>query len=163
MVRGESTMKFIKQTLLAAALVSMSSLAFADSFHVTAEKAGNAHVAALDFSNDSNKAVGFEFKLKIPAGATVDTSKMFSELPASHQGAGSYNEAEGYVVGMVFSDSNEALPAGLVRIGTVSAKGKGMKGVPFEVIKFLSADVNGKEIQSSAKVIRDGAPEANAK
>ena len=155
-------MKFIKQTLLAAALVSMSGFAAADNVTVTVEKAGNAHVAALDMQNDG-AAVGFQFKLKVPAGATVDTSRMFSELPATHHGAVNYLQEEGYVVGVVTSDTNQALPTGLVRIGTISAKGKGMKGAPFEVMQFISADVNGNEIKSSAKVIRDGNVEAGAK
>ena len=155
-------MKLIKQTLLAAALVSMSALAAADQVIVNAAKAGNAHVASLDFMNDG-KAVGFQFKLKVPAGATVDTSRMFAELPATHHGAVNYLQEQGVVIGIVTSDTNQALPAGLVRVGTISAKGKGMKEAPFEVAQFISADVNGNEIKSSAKVIRDGNEEAQAK
>ena len=143
----------IKMAVLSAAIFSGS--AMADELLVTssAAKGGNANAVALDYDS-SGSATGLEFKLTVPKGASVDTSKCLAQLPKSHAGVCKYNAEAGVVIGMVFSDTNALLPKGLISIGTVSAQGKGAADA-FKVQHFLAADVNGQNIGATAKESRE--------
>ena len=141
----------LTQTLGLAALCAASFGAMADELVVTTEKAGSANVAALDYVS-SGRATGLEFKLKVPSDAKVNTSKCLSQLPKTHAGVCSFNQVEGYVVGMVFSDANALLPSGVVPIGTISVSAKGANA--FEVMHFLAADAGAQRIEATAKVMR---------
>lgn len=86
-------------------------------------KRGTSSVLALDFLS-SGDATAFEFEVKAPKGAIVDTKYCVSELPPSHVGACQFNKDQGSVVVMVYSNSNTALPDGVISIGRLSFSGK---------------------------------------
>ena len=146
--------KIIKLAALSTAVVFAGSAA-ADELLVTssAAKGGNANAVALDYQS-SGAATGLEFKLTVPKGAQVDTSKCLSQVPKSHTGVCAYSSEAGIVTGMVFSDNNDLLPKGLVSIGTISVKGKGAADA-FKVQHFLAADANGQNIGATAKESRE--------
>lgn len=148
-------MKLTNNLVLASILVLSSGAVLADELVVTTEKSGRANVAALDYVS-SGRATGLEFKLKVPQDAAVDTSKCMGQLPKTHAGVCTFNNVEGYVVGMVFSDSNVLLPKGLVSIGTISVSAKGSVADAFEVLHFLAADDAAQRIEATAKVMRAG-------
>lgn len=150
-------MKLINKTLIAVALAAVSSFASADNFDVITAKSGNGHAMGLEYTSGGT-AVGLQFKIKVPEGAVVDTSNALSGVKqwgTDHQFVVKYNDVEHYVVGMVFSDTNQAIPRGTFNLGTLSAKTKGNKGDQFEVIEFISADVNAKAIPSTSKMSRE--------
>lgn len=110
----------------------------------TNSKSGSSFVA-LDFVN-SGEATAFEFEVVVPAGVKVDTSACVSELPATHAGACKFNEKNGRVVVMVFSDTNALLPEGVVPIGRLGFSGQQLDAIKAENI--LVSDVNAKKLDA---------------
>lgn len=148
-------MKTISKFAIATVLAVSSAAVVADELVVTTEKSGRANVAGLDYVS-SGRATGLEFRLKVPNDATVDTSKCLAQIPKSHAGVCKFNNVEGYVVGMVFSDTNALLPKGLVSIGSITVTSKAPITDAFEVLHFLAADVSAQPIEAAAKVMREG-------
>lgn len=102
---------------------------------------------ALDFMS-AGEVTTFEFEVSIPKGAVVDTTQCTAELPASHTGACGYNEKNGRVVVMVYSNTLTALPQGLVSIGKLAVSGKGTRGI--NVQNVLVSDKNSKALDARA-------------
>ncbi|MEZ5463864.1 MAG: hypothetical protein R3F22_01295 [Lysobacteraceae bacterium] len=110
---------------------------------------------ALDFATDGN-ATALQFEISLPKGVSadqVDLSACTADLPKTHGGA--CNVAKGKIIGLVFSDSNELLPAGVVSIGRISFRGSNAKVGAMQVTKFLVSDANANQLE--AKVMVDGA------
>ena len=152
-------MNIFAKSALIALLAGMATVATAasdkrasDELFVTSAKAGRGGAVSIDFDNRAGAAVGFEFKIKVPTDAKVNTSNCLADLPKSHTGVCMFNHIEGYVLGMVFSDSNELLPKGMVPVGRVLIRA-GKQPVDVKVEHFLAADANAKKIESSAKVL----------
>lgn len=138
---------------LAVALVAlgMTSVATADELLVTQQKRGGSYAIALDYVSDG-KAAAFDFKISIPGGeeAKVDLSQCAKALPKTHTGACSF--AKGQVIGLIYNDTNEPMPAGVHKLGTIYVSTKA-EGVP-KVTHFLAADASAQKIESK---IRDSA------
>ena len=114
---------------------------------------------ALDFATDGN-ATALQFEIALPKGISadqVDLSACTADLPKTHGGA--CNVAKGKIIGLVFSDSNEVLPAGVVSIGRISINGSNGKAAALEVTKFLVSDAQANQLE--AKVVVDGAASAD--
>lgn len=139
----------------ASAILSIvSSTAVADELLVTAGNAKGRSSVALDFSTNG-EAVAFQFNIKLPEGITadqVDLKSCVSELPKSH--AGQCSVAKGEVIGLVYSDQNVKIPAGLVSVGHISFNGNVQKDLV--VSQFLVSDAAANPINSSAKVVASG-------
>jgi hypothetical protein len=146
--------------ILVAAALALGFLgsARAEQLLVTPSKSGNSYVASLDLVS-SGKATGLEFHMTVPglasSKAKIDVSRCASELPAGF--AGQCSIAKGQVIGLVYSDSNALLPAGVVKIGTISISGaaeaKGNAAEQFKVISVLAADAKAIAIPTTAEVI----------
>ena len=130
-------------------LVSGSALAAGDSLIITGEKAKGGTVIALDYSS-TGMATGIQFIIAIPGGekAKVNLGNCLKGLPKSHGSV--CNFAKGQVVGMVFSDTNALLPAGMLSFGTITVSGAAA-GNP-EVISFVAADPQGNRIAAGIEL-----------
>ena len=135
--------KFI--TIAALSLASVS-VAHADQLVFSAEKSGGARVAALDYVS-SGDAVGFDFKIDVPggAGAIVNLKSCVAALPKSHSGQCAF--AKGQIIGIVYSDSNEALPKGIISIGSVSVQTKVVGDL--SVASFTAVNKDGISVEST--------------
>jgi len=133
----------MKKLIVAAILLASGAASAADTLIVTGEKAKGGTVIALDYSS-SGLASGVQFKIAIPGGekAKVNLGSCLKALPASHGGACSF--AKGYVIGLVYSDSNATLPAGMLSFGSVGIVGAAA-GNP-EVVEFIAADPQANKI-----------------
>lgn len=136
------------------ALAAMSTAAFADELLVTSENAKGRSSVALDFATDGN-AVGLQFNIKLPEGISasqVDTKSCVADLPKSHSGACRVTKSE--IIGLVFSDENAKLPAGLVSVGRLSFNGSVQKNL--EVSQILVSDADANPIRATTKVVANG-------
>ena len=115
----------------------------------------NTTKVALDFVSEGD-ATAFEFEVTIPKGAKVDTTKCTSELPSTHSGACAFNEKNGRVVVMVYSNSLTPLANGVSPIGSLIISGKSSKNI--SVQNILVSDKNSSSLQA-----RTSAFSANAK
>lgn len=131
--------------LLIPALALMVSPAFADELLVTSAGKGGAQAIAVDYVS-SGQAVAFDFRIQVPGGekAKVDLSGCMAGLPKSHTGQCSF--VNGMVIGFAYNDTNEALPAGVFKVGTVRVSST-VAGKP-EVVHFLAADRDANKIDS---------------
>jgi hypothetical protein len=139
--------------LIAVAIMLASGVASAnDTLLVTGEKAKGGTVIALDYAS-SGAASGVQFKIAVPGGekAKVNLSGCLKALPSSHGGACSF--AKGMVIGIVYSDSNALLPAGMLSFGTIGVSG-GAAGSP-EVVEFIAADAQANKIASNVELGSD--------
>ncbi|MBB5207324.1 hypothetical protein [Chiayiivirga flava] len=137
-----------------AVLAMVSTSAFSDELLVTSGSAKGRSSHALDFSTNG-EAVGFQFNIRLPEGISpeqVNVKSCVAELPKSHSGQCRVNKNE--IVGLVFSDSNEKLPAGLVSVGRISFDGNVQKGL--EISQFLVSDANANPIRATTKVVGNG-------
>jgi hypothetical protein len=145
-------MKTIKLAVMGAAL----SLGFAgtvsasDTLILTGEKAGNGTAVALDFSSSGN-ATAVEFRIAVAEGesAKVNLRNCLQSLPKTHGGQCTF--AKGQVIGLVFSDSNELLPAGMLSFGSV---GIGTKVQP-SLTLLTVVDAKGEKLQTSVELGSD--------
>lgn len=143
----------MKKSILVSMMLLASSVASAsDTLIVTGEKAKGGTVVALDFAS-SGAATGLQFKIAVPGGekAKVGLGGCLKGLPATHGGA--CNFTKGIVVGIVYSDTNAPLPAGVVSLGTISISGAAA-GAP-EVVEFIAADPQANKISSSVELGSD--------
>lgn len=140
-------------TLAVAAVNALvSPVAQADELLVTMAKSGRGGAVSVDFDNRTGTAVGFEFKIAVPTDAKVDTRQCLSDLPKTHTGVCVFNNIEGYVVAMVFSNVNKALPQGVVSVGHFTVRA-GTQPLNVKVLHFLAADVDAKETATTTKVV----------
>jgi len=146
----------ISKSFLAAGLaLVMAAPAYANEVLLTQGEAKSAGQVALDFVN-SGQATAFEFEIVVPRGATVDTKSCLSEIPSSHTGACRFDEKNGRVIVMVYSNSNELLPEGVVPLGRINVSG----GARAKVQNVLVSDVSGKPL--AAKGVDAAKPAASA-
>lgn len=142
------------RNLTAAIVLSLFATAAvaSDALVVTGEKAKGGTAIALDYSS-SGAASGFEFKIAIPGGekAKVNLNGCLKGLPSSH--AGACNFAKGQVIGMVYSDSNALLPAGMLSLGTIAVSGT--SGQSPSVVHFLAADAAGNRLATDVEIGSD--------
>lgn len=130
---------------LVALSVASVSVAHADQLVFSAEKAGGARVAALDYVSNG-EAVAFEFRIDVPGGAaaSVDLKSCVASLPKSHSGQCSF--AKGQIIGLVYSDTNALLPKGIISIGKVSIQSK-VAG-DLSVAMFNAVNAEGVSVES---------------
>lgn len=135
--------KFI--SILALSVVSMSA-ANADQLVFSAEKSGRSGVAALDYVSNGD-AVSFMFRIDVPGGANakVDLKSCVSSLPKSHAGQCSF--ANGQIIGLVYSDTNERLPKGIISVGKVSVQSAAAGNL--SVAHFEAVNIDGVKVESS--------------
>lgn len=143
----------MKNFILAASMLFASSQAFAanDSLIVTGEKAKGGTAIAIDYMS-SGMATGLQFNIAVPGGdkAKVNLGNCLKSLPSTHGAV--CNFAKGQVIGMVFSDTNALLPAGMLSLGTIAVSGA--QGHP-EIISFVAADAQGNRIPASVELGSD--------
>ena len=142
----------MKKLILASMLIASGAASAADTLVVTGEKAKGGTVIALDYSS-SGLASGVQFKIAVPGGekAKVTLNGCLKALPSSHGGACSF--AKGYVIGLVYSDSNALLPAGMLSFGSIGVLGGGA-GTP-EVVEFIAADAQANKISANVELGSD--------
>lgn len=136
----------MRKLLILIALGAASvSVAHADQLVFSAEKSGGARVAALDYVSNGD-AVAFDFRIDVPGGAeaTVDLKSCVVSLPKSHAGQCSF--AKGQIIGIVYSDSNERLPKGIISIGKVSVQSAAAGDL--SVAHFNAVNIDGMTIES---------------
>jgi hypothetical protein len=135
-----------KNFIAAVAAVALAGPAAADQLVFSAEKAGGARVAALDYVSEGT-ATAFEFRINVPGGdaASVDLSRCVSSLPKSHVGQCSF--VKGQIIGIVYSDTNELLPKGVLPIGQISVVTKAVGDL--SVALFNAVDKAGESISST--------------
>mgnify|MGYP000157880257 CR=1 FL=1 len=135
--------KLISIIALSAASVSV---AYADQLVFSADKAGGARAAAIDYVSNGD-AVAFEFRINVPGGeaASVNLKSCVASLPKSHAGQCSF--AKGQVIGIVYSDTNERLPKGIISVGKISVQSK-VEG-DLSVASFTSVNREGVSIESN--------------
>ncbi len=127
----------------------------ADELLVTsgAAKAKVGHTYAIDFMS-SGEAVALQFNIKIPKGvrdSQIDLSACVADLPKSH--AGQCKVAKGHIVGLVYSDTNEALPAGLVSVGRISMNASLVKNQQkLQFTEFLVSNSKAQPVESTVTV-----------
>lgn len=130
---------------VAASLLVFSAGVSANEVVSTVGKAKGGQMA-LDFMN-SGGVTALEFEVVVPKGVKVDTSKCVSELPSSHVGACRFNEKNGRVVVMVYSNDTALLPEGMVSIGRLQGGGIGNASVR----NLLISNVKGESVASTSK------------
>lgn len=133
-----------KLAVVSLAVAGTSSVLAADLI-VTHSAGKRGMIASIDLSTEGN-ASAFEFRLSIPKGVKTDVSKCVAEVPKSHQAQCVAKEGE--IHGMVWSNSNEKLPSGIVSVGTVSFGG----AQPAQLIEVLVADANAQPIHAKATI-----------
>lgn len=135
--------KFIYTIALCAASVSV---AHADQLIFSAEKSGGSRVAAIDYVSNGD-AVAFQFNIDVPGGteASVNLKSCVAALPKSHAGQCSF--AKGQIIGIVYSDTNEFLPKGVINVGTVSVQSKGAGDLA--VASFVAVNRDGAPVESN--------------
>lgn len=116
-----------------------------------AEKAGNR--VAIDLIAAKPYA-GFEFVVKVPAGATVNTSSCVSDLPKGLDGACRFRAESNSVKFFVFMPAAGEMPAGNVRVGSLGISSKGAVATALEVTEIRFADGNGEIREASAIVAK---------
>lgn len=141
-------MKAVNTLLMSLAMLAGSTYAVADDLLVTSAKAGAITSVALDVAT-GGESVALEMNITIPAGAKVDLTSCVAQLPKSHGGVCNY--VNGKVILLVFSDSNEPLPAGVVSIGTVKIVGGDASGI--SVTKFEAFNRDAVSLATSVKTI----------
>jgi hypothetical protein len=136
-------MKLITTAVLGLVL---SASAFSDELLVSAAKAKSSEALAFDYVSEGS-AVAFDFKVKVDAtdASQIDLSKCVAGLPKSHTGQCSF--AKGMVIVMVYNDTNEALPKGVLNIGSVSVRG----GSASSVVSFTAVDKSANNVKSSVR------------
>lgn len=143
-------MKIKFAMLMGAAAALGCSAAMADELLVTSEAGKGRSMMALDLATNG-QAVGIQAKIALPKGvdaSKVDLSGCLSDLPSSHKG--NCVMLDGQVLVLVYSDSNEPLPAGVVSIGRVGFAGG--KGGELAVTEFLVSDANANPLPATHKV-----------
>lgn len=142
----------MKKLIVAAILLASGVASANDTLIVTGEKAKGGTVIALDYAS-SGAATGVQFKIAVPGGemAKVNLNGCLKALPAGHGGACSF--AKGMVIGIVYSDSNALLPAGMLSFGSIGISG-GAGGNP-EVVEFIAADAQGNKIGAGVELGSD--------
>lgn len=138
-------MNMIRFGIAAALIGGMAAGAQANEILVTgaAAKGGAGGHVALDFVSDGN-ATAFEFEVPVPAGAKVNTAKCLSELPATHTGGCKFNEKNNAVVVIVYSNQNDALPGGVVPIGSLAVSG--VQAAELRAEKVLVSNPQGESV-----------------
>ena len=134
--------KFI--SILALSVASIS-VAHADQLVFSTEKSGGARTAALDYVSNGD-AVSFLFRIDVPGGAdaSVNLKSCVAALPKSH--VGQCNFAKGQIIGLVYSDTNERLPKGIISVGSVSVK-SAVAG-DLSISHFEAVNIDGITIES---------------
>lgn len=129
---------------VAVSIASMS-VAHADQLVFSAEKSGNNRIAALDYVSDGD-AVSFLFRIDVPGGtaARVNLKSCVASLPKSH--AGQCNFSNGQIIGLVYSDTNERLPKGIISVGQISTVSD-VAG-DLKVAHFEAANGNGEMLEA---------------
>jgi len=135
-----------------AGLLLLSGGAMADQLLVTESAKGASRAVGIDYVS-SGSAVAFDFRIAIPGGesARVDLSKCVADLPKSHSGQCSF--VKGEVIGVVYNDSNLALPKGALRVGSISINT--ISPDKASVAHFLAADKDANKIESTTFVSAD--------
>lgn len=135
--------KFIS---IVALCVGSVSVAHADQLVFSAEKSGGSRVAAIDYVS-SGDATSFVFKINVPGGAdaVVNLKSCVAALPKSHAGQCSF--AKGQIIGLVYSDTNENLPKGIISVGSVSVQSK-VAG-DLSVAEFTAVNKDGISVEST--------------
>jgi len=147
-------MKTTNSVLLAVALAagSVGSAFAADTLILTGEKSakGGGTAVALDFAS-SGSATALEFRITVAEGegAKVNLKNCLKGLPSTHGGQCTF--AKGQVIGLVFSDTNALLPAGILSLGSV---GIGSATEPALTL-FTVVDAKGEELQTSVELGSD--------
>lgn len=134
---------FISIIALCAASVSV---AHADQLVFSAEKSGGARVAAIDYVSNGT-AVAFQFKINVPGAseASINLKSCVAALPKSH--AGQCAVVKDGIIGMVFSDTNELLPKGVISVGSISVQSK-VAG-DLSVASFLAVNHQGEPVEAT--------------
>lgn len=149
-------MKGFYRSLVVVAVSMFACSAMADDLIITSAKSIKNNTHSLDIVN-SGQAVAFQFEMILPKGLSpkqVDLTQCLSELPRTHHGSCSITA--GKIIGFAYSDSNKALPAGMVPVGRVVINGtsKARNSGALKISQFLLSDANAQPIETS--VIGDG-------
>jgi hypothetical protein len=139
--------RFKMKKIIAIAILALTgSAAQADELLMTSSAAGRAQAVGIDYVS-SGKAVAFDFKIRVEGGekASVDLSKCMADLPKTHVGKCSF--VNGTIIGLAYNDTNEPLPAGVFKVGSIGISGGGKP----EVSYFLAADKDAVKIESSIR------------
>jgi hypothetical protein len=143
----------MRNSIVFLAAMAVSGLAVADELIVTGEKAGTGSAIALDYAS-TGTATGFQFQFEIPGADSskvkINLANCLKGLPSSHSGA--CNFAKGKVIGMVFSDSNELLPQGVLSLGSFTVSGA--TSAP-KIVEFVAADASGNKIAAGVEMGSD--------
>ena len=134
----------------------------AEELILTSQSQKSRQMVAMDMATDG-RATGVQFKIALPEGVSaksVDLSNCLADLPGSHQGNCVVLNDE--ILGLVYSDSNELLPAGVLSIGHIGFPAGSKKG-DVRVTEFLVSDANAKPLPTSTKVVSDRAPLTDAR
>jgi hypothetical protein len=138
---------------LAVAALAWSAPSYSDELLavVSPAKSGNTAVS-MDLVTEG-QATAFQVRFALPKGVnSVDTSKCLSELPSSHQGTCVYRKDQNEVVAIVYNLTNEALPAGIIAIGSLDLAGNMGGGQKLAVKEFLVSDAKAKPITATPRV-----------
>ncbi len=130
------------------------SLQAADSLILTSEKAANATAIGLDFSS-SGQATALEFRIAVGDGAKVNLAGCAKGLPSTHSGTCAL--ANGHVIGLVYSDSNALLPAGILTLGSIGVSSKAKPALTLLVV----SDAQGNKLNSSVDLGGDAVDNKN--
>ena len=147
----------MKLSILAGAFVAFTSFGVsADELIVTSDSAKAGGMLALDLATEG-KTVGLQAKIALPKGVNADQVNLKSclaDLPASHKG--NCVMLDDQVLVLVYSDTNEALPAGLVSIGRVGFPGA--KGGDIAVTELILSDAQANPLAGTHRVVGSDKP-----
>ncbi len=145
--------KIVAGCLLALGIASAAQAA--DSLLLTGEKVGGGTALGLDLSS-SGQGTALEFRISVGDSAKVDLTGCLKNLPSTHAGQCAF--AKGSVIGLVYSDSNALLPAGMLSLGSIGVTSKSKPSLAL----FLVSDVQGNKLSSSVKNASDVVESKNA-
>jgi len=143
-------MKTLKIALALIALGVAGVASASDTLILTGDKSGKGTAVALDFSS-SGSASAVEFRISVAGGekASVNLRNCLTGLPKTHTGQCAF--AKGQVIGIVYSDSNALLPAGLLSFGSVAVADAERPSLTLLTV----VDSKGEKLQSSVELGSD--------
>lgn len=136
-------MKMILQAASVLVFALASHAVSANELLLTSAKRANSGAIALDVSSDGS-ATALQIRLDVGKGLEVDLSNCVSGLPSTHSGTCAYRN--GRVTVLVYSDSNEMLPAGIVSIGSIKTSGASSRSKGFAIAELMAFDRSGNEV-----------------
>ena len=131
----------MNKLILAAALLAVSSISFADDLVVTASNSTKGdNVSSLDLISLGG-AAGVQINIPV-AGAKVDLSGLSKSMPGNFTLQSNYDGKE--IVLLIANDDNSLLKKGQISLGTIR-----VTGASLGTAKLIVADAKGESISSA--------------